>query len=639
MIEYIVKSSLSLIMFFGLYWFLLRKEKLFVFNRFFLIFSVVFSLAVPFISIPVNLQPASGTAGFVPAYSQIIPGINTAYDIIPENEEISQPYSAKQHSEINFSAILLAFYFSGVILLLFRFLRNIYVIILKTKISEKTSFKGYRIVLTDEKTDPCCFLSSIYLNRDDYLTGRFDQELLEHELEHAKQSHTIDIILIELVKIFYWFNPVPFLYERAIRINHEYLADNVVITEKSDIKSYADILLGYITSAGKMSLTSGSNHSFTKMRLKMMMKSGSGRFIYVTRIAVTLFLGILVFIFLSFKETGNQPSEQNLSGTGTEITQNVVRGIVTMDDGKPLFGATIKTTLTNNKSIETISDFDGRFSVENVQSGASLLIEYRGFKPKTLKADFSSDLVVKLVRDPQFKDYIVINLEQTVNFRNPDFSRANALVVIDGRVSDYKDNLKVRPDEMRSFKVLKDIDAVKKYGEKGKNGVIEITTYGNKIRSDVTRDSSKYKTILRINRFLNKGESIDIPIPSLVYISVWTHQYLDKTDKKELRSISIMTRDYFKVKGRVVRENGKPLPGVKVSATGNPVTETTDKNGLFVIKDVMEGVLLEFSLPKYNTYYLSTSFGVPFNTELTVELVKANAREKDDINESTEKIP
>ena len=56
MIVYILKSSLSLIILFGLYWFLLRKEKLFEFNRFFLILSVVFSLLVPFISIPVNFQ-------------------------------------------------------------------------------------------------------------------------------------------------------------------------------------------------------------------------------------------------------------------------------------------------------------------------------------------------------------------------------------------------------------------------------------------------------------------------------------------------------------------------------------------------------------------------------------------------------
>jgi len=56
MIAYILKSSLSLILLFGLYWLLLRQEKLFIFNRFFLLFSLIFSLVIPFVSIPVNIH-------------------------------------------------------------------------------------------------------------------------------------------------------------------------------------------------------------------------------------------------------------------------------------------------------------------------------------------------------------------------------------------------------------------------------------------------------------------------------------------------------------------------------------------------------------------------------------------------------
>ena len=56
MILYILKSSLSLLILFGIYWFLLRKEKLFRFNRFFLVFSIVFSLIMPIISIPVQIE-------------------------------------------------------------------------------------------------------------------------------------------------------------------------------------------------------------------------------------------------------------------------------------------------------------------------------------------------------------------------------------------------------------------------------------------------------------------------------------------------------------------------------------------------------------------------------------------------------
>jgi len=216
--------------------------------------------------------------------------------------------------------------------------------------------------------------------------------------------------------------------------------------------------------------------------------------------------------------------------------------------------------------------------------------------------------------------------------------KVKALLVINGEVIDYTGNLRVNPGEIKSFKILKDEEATNKYGDKAKDGALEIILYGNKTgsvgkkQSDSSdSDSSKYKTLLDVNHVSNKGEQINIPVSNLQYVSVWTDHDIDNTNKKGLRSINIFTRDYFKVKGQVVRENSKPLPGVKISATDNPVTEISDKEGRFEIEDVREGALLEFSLPGYKTYYLSTLYEVAFNMEMTIELPKDNIREKDDI--------
>ncbi len=302
MIAYILKSSLSLIVLFGLYWFLLRKEKLFVFNRFFLIASLIFSLVLPFITVPVNLQATPRLENFIPVYDNVVRKVNTQDNITHIEVNISQTYAEKQSPPINISTILLLLYFSGVLIFLFRFLRNIFIIIRRSKLSEKTNFKGYRIVLTDEKTGSCCFFNSIFVNRTDYLNGNIEKELLDHELEHARQFHTIDIILVELVKIFYWFNPVHVLYDRAIRINHEYLADNMVIRDKSDIDNYADKLVKFVASGSNMQLTSGLNHSFTRKRLLMMSKTKSGRYAYSFRIMITLSLMLVFSLFVSFEK-------------------------------------------------------------------------------------------------------------------------------------------------------------------------------------------------------------------------------------------------------------------------------------------------------------------------------------------------
>jgi hypothetical protein len=631
MIPYILKSSLSLLFLFGLYWFLLRKEKLFVFNRFFLVASLVFSMVIPVIYIPVNFQVAPRIGEIIPAYQDVIPEISTSDNIIPPNVNINQAYGENETAAINIFTILLFLYFSGIILFLIRFLRNIYIINRRTKLSEKIRFNEYRIVLTNEKTVPCCFFSSIFLNREDYLNGRIDKEMLNHELEHARQSHTIDILLIELIKIFYWFNPVHILYDRAIRLNHEYLADNGVISDNLDIKIYTDKLLSFITGRSNMSLTSGLNRSFTRMRLIMMMKSRSGNIIYGTRIAMTLCMVTIFFLLLSFRESGEQPSANDLSETGTEMNQNIVRGIVMTEDGKLLAGAKVSTARTDNKTYITSTSFDGHFTIDNLSAGTPIIITYQGFKEQTLKADFTAEMIVKLVRDPEYKGTIMVPEIQNVNFRNFDFTPAEALVVIDGVIIDYKANLKLNPGEIQSFKVLKGNEATDKYGDKGKDGVVEIMLYGNKSGSPGKRqavsnnspsDTSGYIKYVSINHITNKGEVINIPVSNLQYISVWNYHDIDNIDKKELRSIGIMTRDYFKVKGKVVRENGKTLPGVRISASDNPVNVTSDREGRFLIEDVREGALLEFSLPGFNTTYISTLFEVAFNEELTIELKK-----------------
>ena len=312
MIAYIIKSSLSLILMFGLYWIFLRKEKLFRFNRFFLIFSIIFSLVIPFISVPVNIQNTEIQKNIVTVLNYSIPAANAKPTTNPvQNPVIEnqiQPIAEKTTQAvvtspgISFTQILFILYFSGVVLLLYRFLRNIQYISHQKRLSENTNYSGQRLVLVDTQVNPYCFLNSIYVSKMDYLENRIDNELLNHEVQHIKQAHTIDIIFMELVQIFYWFNPILILYNKAARINHEYLADNSVLSNSNDVKSYADILLNFISSKRNIPLTSGFNQSLTRKRLTMMVKPKSNRVFSGLRISLTISLLLIVTLFLSLKQ-------------------------------------------------------------------------------------------------------------------------------------------------------------------------------------------------------------------------------------------------------------------------------------------------------------------------------------------------
>ena len=296
---------------FGLYWFFLRREKLFIFNRVFLIFSILFSLTIPFISIPVNIQKYETQGNLLTTINSAIPSNNPeqnafnriAFKSFSESEQLPATISARVTS----AQILLFLYIAGVLLLLIRFLRNIFYIYRQIQISEKIIYSGQMLVLTSNQINPFCFFKTIFVSRQDYLNNAIAEELLSHEIEHIRQSHSIDVIFIEFIKIVYWFNPVLILYSRAIRINHEYLADSGVISTSSNIKDYAEKLLNFISCKRNVPLTSGFNPSLTRKRLIMLTKSRPGKINYGARIFVTISLAAFLFLALSLTPSYSLP--------------------------------------------------------------------------------------------------------------------------------------------------------------------------------------------------------------------------------------------------------------------------------------------------------------------------------------------
>jgi len=312
MTGYIIESSMSLLILFGFYRFILRNEKLFVFNRIYLIMAIVISLVIPLISITVDLQPAANLKNIIASFETGNPEVSLSVEGEPHSDqpgqEISQSFNEVQTSGIDIPGLLTAFYFIGLMIFMARFCRNIYIISRHIDKSEKICFKEYRLILVNELRNPYCFLNNIFLNRDEYLKTGVEKDLLNHELEHFKQLHTADIIFIEIVRIFYWFNPILLLYDRAIRVNHEYLADNAVVRFSEDIKGYSARLLRFVFNINRVPFASGINNSLTKKRLMMLTRSGPEKISSGMRITLTLVLSVVLFIFLSAK----QPEGNNI---------------------------------------------------------------------------------------------------------------------------------------------------------------------------------------------------------------------------------------------------------------------------------------------------------------------------------------
>ena len=117
------------------------------------------------------------------------------------------------------------------------------------------------MALSKVKINPHCFFNTIFINKQDYVNKAIDEDMLNHEIEHTKQWHSVDVLFVEIIRSFYWFNPILLLYRKAVILNHEYLSDECVLRNHNDIRSYSEKLLNYAVCRDNILLTSGLNHS------------------------------------------------------------------------------------------------------------------------------------------------------------------------------------------------------------------------------------------------------------------------------------------------------------------------------------------------------------------------------------------
>ncbi len=141
------------------------------------------------------------------------------------------------------------------------------------KQNEKVDYSDTSIVLVPEDVLPQTFFTYIFLNKKEYLKQKIDHRIINHEMAHATQLHSIDIVLIELLNVVFWFNPIIKLYSQSIRTNHEFLADAFALKKVSSIRSYQELLLRSFTPLTSTNRFSSSvNYSLTKNRFIMMTK-------------------------------------------------------------------------------------------------------------------------------------------------------------------------------------------------------------------------------------------------------------------------------------------------------------------------------------------------------------------------------
>ncbi|SOD93704.1 BlaR1 peptidase M56 [Spirosoma fluviale] len=280
-----LKSGLCLLILFGFYKLLLEDEKLHQFNRFYLLFSLVFSLVIPLLTINIR--------------SEQIPVFEPQPNYQPDRilTDLVDPKTSPVQPAFDFSAVAGLVYWLITLMLLIRFGRHLFSLAQLISQHRNVRYQDATLILLPENGLPHTFLHYLFVGKSAYESQAIEPELFTHELTHIRQKHSFDILFVELLFCFYWFNPLLFLIKRAIRLNHEFLADAAVIDQHQHVVRYQRLLLSKLTLSTPVSLTSQLTFHATKQRFLMMTKRTSRARVLIVG---TLALSLLVILVATF---------------------------------------------------------------------------------------------------------------------------------------------------------------------------------------------------------------------------------------------------------------------------------------------------------------------------------------------------
>jgi TonB family protein len=305
MINYIIEANVALLLFLAFYHFILKQETNFRFLRFYMLSAVIISLLFPL----VHLNIASKTA--IPSIGNVVPEywlpeiVVGADGLASPGVETNKAYDAWQLAGWIY-AMGVGFF------LLWLIMQLGYVWIMLRNATAHTMGQ-FRVIESSDDKPTFSFFNLIYIGRAHELSPSEKEQIIRHESVHAKQLHSLDILLVTVLGILFWFNPLIRLYKKIFIQLHEFEADARAV-ENSDVNQYCS-LLARVALQAHFPIASHFNESLTVKRIEMMRTIKRKIKPWKVAIAATAFA--LCFIVIACQDQViDELSESTISQTG-----------------------------------------------------------------------------------------------------------------------------------------------------------------------------------------------------------------------------------------------------------------------------------------------------------------------------------
>ena len=427
---YMGQSALCLAVLYVIYKVAMSQETLHRLNRVVLLGIVALSALLPLCEIKITEEVE---AEWVQANNFYLPDSEVASAVEPAIAEV-EPFDYVGLLQ----DVAVAIFFAGVAFMIVRLLLST-ISVWRMIRSGKMQYVESDVTLTvvDNLPSPFSYFDHIVVAESDLAENR--ELILAHEMAHIRLRHSYDVLFVDLALVVWWFNPVLWLLRRELQSLHEYQADEAVLNQGVDAKTYQLLLIKRAVGARLHSIANCLNHSNLKNRITMMCKNSSSKW---AAAKLLLVLPVVAFSLVATaktvyvtvdnidesKVTKNSENNQTKSAieerifdtevptvdnyklspvqnehyklvpaeanaTTQQNEKREIKGKVVDEQGKPVGGVVV---LIKNKPFGAFTDSEGNFKGLNVTNEDYLEISHVGYERKEVAVKGKSSFTITL---------------------------------------------------------------------------------------------------------------------------------------------------------------------------------------------------------------------------------------------------
>jgi beta-lactamase regulating signal transducer with metallopeptidase domain len=421
---YVLKSFFISGIFVGYYWLALRNKNFNYYNRFYLLLSMACSVFIPLFNF-----------NWFTIEKQDLPVSNETLHFI------STQITSTKSTSFSWQEIVLYVSVSISLLLLILFAINISKVYQLKKRSAIVKMDGVDFVYTNLDDAPFSFLNNLFWKESISLDEDYGRKIFKHEITHIHQKHTLDILFCQVINAILWMNPFNWLIQKELKAIHEFIADKEAVGN-NNVEEFVTLLLQAHYGKHFLKPTHSFYYSSIKRRLLMLTTTNKATF---SRVRKLLVLPVTLLVMVTMSISTIESKANTMIAPAITVVPAPVASLPTSN-----------TPVIKRQPAKPVHKNDTIPAATRAKEQAEKIKAEADFKGEKITITADSIIITNKGKGKKILE--------------------NVLYYINNKLATYEEVSKLNPGDIKSIAVWKGDEAIKKYGQAGTDGVIEIIT-------------------------------------------------------------------------------------------------------------------------------------------------------------------